>query len=224
MRRLTLLSLTTISLLLVTGCITKDLVSYKLDTRLPKVNDVKAIADNTSIGFEWKPLKNLDGINIYRTEANQYRGSDTKQLIKIATVSNPFATHFVDSGLRQNSLYTYTFTTIKGDFESAHGKVISVKTKPPLEEISFFQYVLRAKSIIKLIWRPHPDKRVKMYRIEKSVNGENWKWVGTVHNRMMAEYIDRYVRSGNRHQYRIIAVGFDDSYSKPSKIVTINAQ
>jgi len=224
MRRLTLLTFTMISLLLVAGCSTRDLVSYKLDTRLPKINDVKAIADSTSIGFEWKPLKNLDGVNIYRTEANQYRGSATKQLTKVATVTNPFATHFVDSGLRQNSAYTYTFTTIKGDFESAHGKVISVSTKPPLEEISFFQGVQRAKTVIKLIWRPHPDKRVKMYKIEKSVDGENWKWVGTIHNRMMAEYIDMFVRSGSRHQYRIIAVGFDDSYSKPSKIVTINAR
>jgi fibronectin type 3 domain-containing protein len=224
MKRLTQLSLTAILLLLLTGCSPKNLISYKLDTRLPKVNDVKAIADNTSVGLEWKPLKNLDGINIYRTEANQYRGSEKKQLTKIATISNPYATHFVDSGLRQNSAYTYTFTTIKGGFESDYGKVINVTTKPPLEEISFFQGIQKTKSIIKLICRPHPDKRVKIYNIEKSVNGENWKRVDIIHNRMMAEYIDRYVRSGNRHQYRIIAIGFDGSYSKPSKIVTINAR
>jgi len=224
MKTLTQLSLTAILLLLLTGCSPKNLISYKLDTRLPKVNDVKAIADNTSVGLEWKPLKNLDGINIYRTEANQYRGSEKKQLTKIATISNPYATHFVDSGLRQNSAYTYTFTTIKGGFESDYGKVINVTTKPPLEEISFFQGIQKTKSIIKLIWRPHPDKRVKMDNIEKSVNGGNWKRVDIIHNRMMAEYIDRYVRSGNRHQYRIIAIGFDGSYSKPSKIVTINAR
>ena len=225
MRRLTLLLLIVIPLLLVMGCSPKNLVTHKLDVRLPKINNVKAIADSTSIGFEWKPLKNLDGVNIYRTEANQYRGSAIKkQLTKIATVSNPFATHFVDNDLRQNSTYTYTFTTIKGAFESDYGKVINVKTKPPLEEISFFQGIQKTKTIIKLIWRPHPDKRVKMYKIEKSINGENWKWVDTIHNRMMVEYIDLYVKSGSRHQYRIIAVGFDGSYSKPSKIVTINAK
>ena len=207
-----------------TGCSTNNLVTHKLDTKLPKLNSVKAIADSTSVGFEWRPLKNLDGINIYRTEANQYRESSTKQLTKVATVSNPFATHFVDSGLRQNSAYTYTFTTIKGGFESEHGKVVSIKTKPPLDAISFFQGIQKTKTIIKLIWRPHPDKRIKMYKIEKSVNGENWKRVEMIESRMMVEYIDIYVRSGSRHQYRIIAIGFDGSYSKPSKIVTINTK
>ncbi|NEW61037.1 hypothetical protein GSY74_07040 [Sulfurovum sp. bin170] len=224
MRKLTLLSLTVISVLLLTGCSTKDLVSHKLDLKLPKLNSVKAIASSTSVGFEWKPLKGLDGINIYRTEANKYKESATKQLIKVATVSSPFATHFVDSGLKQNSAYTYTFTTIKGGYESAHGKVIDIKTDPALPEVSFFQGVQKAKTIIKLIWRPHPDKRVKMYKIEKSLNGENWKWVKSIHSRIMVEYIDSYVISGSKHQYRIIAVGFDDSYSKPSKVVTIIAR
>ncbi|SFV58735.1 Putative fibronectin domain-containing lipoprotein [hydrothermal vent metagenome] len=216
--------MTVISLLLVIGCSTKNLVSYELNPKLPKLNSVKAIASSTSVGFEWKPLKGLDGINIYRTEANKYVGSATKQLIKIATVSNPFATHFVDSGLKQDSAYTYTFRTIKGGYESANGKIINIKTNPALPAVSFFQGVQKAKTVIKLIWRPHPDKRIKMYKIYKSVNGENWKWVSSIHNRMMAEYIDTYVVSGSKHQYRVIAVGFDDSYSKPSKVVTIIAR
>jgi len=40
----------------------------------------------------------------------------------------------------------------------------------------------------------------------------------------MAEYIDIYVNSGNRYQYRVIAIGFDGSYSIPSDILTINAK
>jgi fibronectin type 3 domain-containing protein len=189
------------------------------------LNDVKARAGSTSIGFEWKPLKNeLDGVNIYRTGANQYANSTTKQLTKVATISNPYATHFVDKGLKQNSTYTYTFTTVKGAYESAHGKIVEIHTKPPLPAVGFFQGTQKSKTVIKLIWRPHEDSRVKMYKIERSVNGENWKWVKSIHSRMMVEYIDTYVRSGSRHQYRIIAVGFDNSYSKPSKVVTINAK
>ena len=224
MKRLTQLSLTAILLLLLTGCSPKNLISYKLDTRLPKVNDVKAIADNTSVGLEWKPLKNLDGINIYRTEANQYRGSEKKQLTKIATISNPYATHFVDSGLRQNSAYTYTFTTIRGEYESSHGEIVEVKTKPYLPPITFFQGKQQSKNVIKLLWRPHADKRIKMYRVERSMNGGDWKWVQSIHNRIMVEYIDVYVKPRNRYQYRVTAIGFDDSYSKPSKIVTIDAR
>jgi fibronectin type 3 domain-containing protein len=202
------------------------MINYKLDDRLPKLNSVRAIASNTAVGFEWQPLskRGLDGINIYRTRPNVYANSTTKQLTKIATINSPFASHYVDTGLEQNSHYTYTFTTIRGEYESVHGKVIDIKTLPPLPKVTFFQGVQRAVNIIKLIWRPHPDKRVKMYRVERSVNGGKWTWIGTLKNRMMVEYLDKFVQPNNQYQYRIIAVGFDDSYSMPSDIVRINAR
>lgn len=226
MRKLTQLSLMAISLLLLTGCNPKSLVSHKLNLKLPKLQSVKAVAGSTTVGFEWQPLsqKGLDGINIYRTEANAYAGDTTKQLSKIATISSPFSSHYVDKGLKQNSTYTYTFTTIKGGYESAHGKVIEIKTLPPLPAVSFFQGAQKSKSIVKLIWRPHPDQRIKMYKIQRSVSKENWKWIGTVNDRMMVEYLDGYARAGKQHQYRIIAVGFDGSLSRPSKVVSINAR
>jgi len=226
MKKLTQLSLMVILPLLMTGCNPKTMVNHKLDLKLPKLHDVTAIADSTAVGFEWQPLasKGLDGINIYRTEANSYRGSGTKQLTKIATISSPFASHYVDGGLKQNSTYTYTFTTIRGGYESAHGKIIEIKTLPFLSPVSFFQGTQKTKRIVKLIWRPHPDKRVKMYKVERSLDSSNWKWVGTLKNRMMVEYIDTYVASGHKYQYRVIAVGFDGSISKPSSVVTINAR
>jgi fibronectin type 3 domain-containing protein len=202
------------------------MINYELDSRLPKLNSVKTIASNTSVAFEWKPLssRGLDGVNIYRTEPNVYANNTTKQLVKIATINSPYASHYVDTGLTQNSNYSYTFTTIKGDYESSHGKVIEVKTLPPLPKITFFQGVQKRTDIIKLIWRPHPDIRVKMYKVERSVNGGKWAWVGTLKNRMMVEYLDKYIKSGNRYQYRVTAVGFDDSYSIPSDTLTITAK
>jgi len=213
-------------MILLTGCNPKAMMSYKLNDKLPKLNDVKVVADSTAIGFEWQPIykRGLDGINIYRTEPNAYANSTTKQLTKIATIDNPFASHYVDRGLKQNSAYTYTFTTIKGNYESAHGKIIDIKTLPLLPKVTFFQGVQKSKHIIKLIWRPHPDKRIKMYKVERSLNGAKWTWVATLDNRLMVEYIDIYVNPANRYQYRVIAVGFDGSYSVPSDIVTINAR
>jgi fibronectin type 3 domain-containing protein len=215
-----------ISIMLLTGCNPKTMMSYQLNDKLPKLNDVKAVAESTAVGFEWQPIikRGLDGINIYRTEPNAYANSTTKQLTKIATVDNPFASHFVDTGLRQNSAYTYTFTTIKGGYESAYGKIIDIKTLPPLVKISFFQGAQKANHIIKMIWRPHPDKQVKFYKVERSINGQKWVRVATLNNRLMAEYIDIYVNPGNKYQYRVIAVGFDGSFSIPSDILTINAK
>lgn len=227
MRRLTLLLLTTISLLLLNGCNTTGLImSYELDPKLPKLTEVKAVPSNTSVAFEWQPMpkKGITGVNVYRTKKNAYVNSQTKELEKVATVSGPFASHYVDTGLSQNSVYTYTFTTIKDGFESKHGQILEVRTLPPFEAVTFFQVYQRAANTIKLMWRPHSDIRVKMYKIEKSVNSGQWNWIATVENRMMSEYVDTYVAPGNSYAYRVTAVGFDNSISKHSDVVTIFAK
>jgi len=226
MKKLTLPLLIVVFGILLSGCNPNTMMSQTLDPRLPKVKDVKAVAGNSYVGFEWQPLymKGIEGINIYRTEANAYVHSPDKQLHKIATVKNPFASHYVDTGLKQNSHYTYTFRTIKGAYESPNGKIIEIKTLPALPAVTFFQGAQKANNVIKLIWRPHPDQRIKGYYVEKSINGTKWKRVGSLDHRMMVEFIDNYVVKGNTYQYRIIAIGFDGSFSKPSLPVTISAR
>ena len=226
MKNLTQISLTVTSLLLLNGCSPSGLMNYQLNPKLPILNNVKAIASNTSVAFEWQPLsaKGVDGINIYRTDSNEYVNSQTKELKIVGRVKSKFSSHYVDSGLEQNSRYTYTFTTIKDGFESAHGQIIKIKTLAPFEGITFFQGFQRAQNIIKLIWRPHIDKRVKMYKIEKSINGGKWKWIASVENRMMSEYIDTYVAPANTYTYRVLAVGFDDSISRPSNSIVIRTR
>lgn len=225
MKRLIPILLTAISLLLLNGCNPTTLMNQQLDPRLPKLNNVKAVASNTSVAFEWQPIaRKGDGVNIYRTEQNQYTNSAQKELKKVARVNNRFASHYVDTGLAQNSVYTYTFTITRGEFESAHGQVLTVKTLPAFEAVTFFQAYQKDPNTIKLIWRPHSDLRVKMYKIEKSINSGEWRWIGTVQNRMMSEYIDTYVAPGNTYLYRVTAVGFDDSVSKKSDVISIRAR
>jgi len=142
MKKLTQISLIAILLLLITGCSpTVMLNNEQLDPSLPKLNDVKAIPNNTSVAFEWKSLatKGITSLNIYRTDTNEYVNSQTKQLKKIGNIANRFATHYVDTGLKQGSAYTYTFTTVKNGFESAHGEVINIKTLAEFNPITFFQ-------------------------------------------------------------------------------------
>jgi len=226
MQKLTLVPLIVISGLLLTGCNPKNMMNYSLDPKLPKVLNVKAIVDSTSVGFEWQPLdrKGVDGVNIYRTKANAYTNSQQKELQKVGNVSSRFSSHYVDTGLQQNSRYTYTFTTTKGNRESSYGKVMEIKTLREMSPVQFFQGAQKTTKTIKLIWRPHQDKRVEKYIIQRSVNRENWKRIATVSNRLMVEYIDNYVTSGKTHQYRVIAVGFDGSRSKPTNPVTILAK
>jgi len=197
-----------------------------MDSNLPKINRIKAVPENTSVAFEWQSLANkgLDGVNIYRSEGERRNNSNSKKLTKIGTIPNRFSSHYVDTGLHQNTHYTYTFTTTKGGFESSHGKIIEVQTLPAFEAVTFFKAFQKAPNNIKLIWRPHSDKRVKMYKIERSMNGQPWKWVDSVKHRMMSEYIDTFVSPRNSYAYRVIAVGFDDSISQPSNPVTVLAQ
>ncbi len=229
MKRLMQISLTAILLLLLNGCNPSTLVNMnneQLDPNLPKLDTVRAIPSNTSVAFEWQPMarKGVQGYNIYRTPTNQYINSPTKELEKIATIHNRFASHYVDTGLQQNSTYTYTFTTLRGGFESPHGKVISIKTLPPFPPVTFVKGYQKAINTIKLLWRPHTDMRVKMYKIERSTNGGEWKWIGTVKHRMMSEYIDTTIAPGNSYTYRVTAVGFDDSISRPSANVVVLAR
>ena len=225
MKRLTQISLTAILLLLLTGCSSSSLLNNEqLNPNLPKLSNIKAIPSNTTVAFEWQPMsrKGVTGYNIYRT--NSYGNSATKQLTKVGSVHDRFASHYVDSGLTQNTAYTYTFTTLKNGFESAHGKVLDVKTLAPLEAVTFFQGFQKAQNSIKLIWRPHSDMRVKMYKVERSTNGGEWKWIDSVKQRMMSEYIDNRIAPANSYLYRIIAVGFDDSISKASKPIAIKSR
>jgi len=227
MKNLTQILLIVVLMLFINGCNTNSIMSQQLDPRLPKLNSVKAVVGSTSVAFEWQSLANkgMDGVNIYRTKsANGYMSSSTKQLEKVGSVSSRFASHYVDTGLDQNTAYTYTFTAVRGGFESSHGQVLDIKTLVPFEAVTFFQGFQKAHNTIKLIWRPHADKRVKMYKIERSTNSQAWKWIDTVKHRMMSEVIDTYVAPGNSYAYRVIAVGFDDSISQVSSIVTIIAR
>ncbi len=227
MKKLTQSSLMATLLMLLIGCSSSSMLSNEqLDPSLPKLNSVKAVPDHTSVAFEWQSLANkgITGLNVYRTDTNQYVNSQMKQLKKIGTIHNPFSTHFVDTKLRQDSTYTYTFTTVKNGFESAHGKVINIKTLPPFEPVTFFQGFQKTKNTIKLIWRPHPNAKISWYKVERSINAGDWKWIGTVKERMMSEYIDKSVVPGNSYTYRVIAMGFEHSFSKPSINVSIQAR
>jgi len=227
MKKLTQISSIAILAILTTGCNTASMLNNEqLDPNLPKLNDVKAVASSTSVAFEWKSLarKGITGLNIYRTDTNGYVNNSTKQLTKIGRVSDRFATHYVDTDLKQGSSYTYTFTSVRNGFESEHGKVINVKTLPPFEPVTFFQGFQKTSRSIKLIWRPHPNKIVSWYKVERSINNGEWKWVGSVKERMMAEYIDSTISPLNSYKYRIIAIGFDKSFSKLSSIVSIRAR
>ncbi|ANV97584.1 hypothetical protein BBW65_01615 [Helicobacter enhydrae] len=196
------------------GCVGFFMMKSTLDLALPVIDEVQVIPDVSSIAFEWKRVKNksVEGFAIFRQEADG--AFECIEIIKDSAV-----THYIDKGLKPESVYAYQFATIGADYTiSRKSKTIRVKT-------SFIDPVegLYAQSdeprMVKLIWAPHRNPSVEKYIIEKKIQGE-WKAIGSVPSRLLPEYIDRELSDGTKYEYRIVGVSFEGDYSKYSESVS----
>jgi fibronectin type 3 domain-containing protein len=198
-----------LSLLLLNGCggAIKGLMIYDEDPTLRTLAQVRALPMMNSVGFEWEKIEDrrIHGINIYRSVSS----SEQKEFKRIGSIGNRYATHFVDTHVKPNTKYLYTFSTFSLGKESKHSEAVHVKTRPPFTPVSFVKAYKVAPSVVKLLWRPHSSERINAYIIERSVNGGKWKYVSQVEGQLMAEYIDTFVRRGNSYDYRIIAKSYD---------------
>lgn len=221
MKKSTLL-LWILSLLVFNGCGSdiKGLMIYDKDPTLTTMKQVRAFPLQSSVGFEWKKIEDsrVHGVNIYRGIPSQGKQS----FKQIGTVGNRYATHFVDTHVKPNTSYVYTFTTFSLGKESKNGAVLKVKTKAALNGVSFLQAYNVAPGVIKLLWSPHANESINRYIIERSVNGEKWKFVSQIEGRLMVEYIDTFVRRGNAYRYRVVAKSYDDILTKPSQVTSVS--
>jgi hypothetical protein len=223
MRKLILL-LWALFLLTFNGCGgIKGLFVYKTDPTLKTITQVRALPMMSSVGFEWKKIEDnrVHGINIYRGSPHDRFGTD-QGFKRIGSIGNRYGTHFVDTHVKPNTTYLYTFTTFSFGKESKHGAVIKVKTRPTFDAVSFLQAYKVAPGVVKLLWKPHPSERINAYIIERSVNGGEWKYMAQAEGQLMAEYIDTFVRAGNTYAYRIIAKSYDGIRAKASQVTYIS--
>jgi fibronectin type 3 domain-containing protein len=193
---------------------------YKTDTTLKSIHDVKALPAQGSVGFEWKKIedKRVHGVNIYRGTPTQGRQS----LKRIGSSSSRYATHFVDRRVKPNTSYIYTFRTFSLGKESTQGSVLKVKTAPSLKGVNFFKAYSVAPGAVKLLWSPHANKSISRYVIERSVNGGSWRFVANVKGRLMVEYIDTFIRSGNSYKYRIYAKSYDKTLTQDTQTTSLS--
>ena len=221
MKKSTLL-LWTLSLLAFNGCGEgmKGLMIYDTDTTLKTITQVRSLPMQNSVGFEWKKIEDyrVHGVNIYR--GTPTTGAQSFQ--RIGSVGNRYGTHFVDTHVKPNRVYLYTFTTFSLGRESKHGSVLKVQTRPALNGVSFAKAYVVAPGVVKLLWAPHANQSINRYVIERSVNAGPWKYVIQVEGQLMAEYIDTFVNAGNSYRYRIIAKSYDDILTKPSQITSVS--
>ena len=182
-------------------------------------NSIKSISDITSVGFEWQKVDDsrINGYNFYRTDLQK----DNKNLKLIKTIENRYATHYVDKDLEPNTKYAYQISARAIDgTESKSTEAYIAQTLPRIVPIDFVQAISQLPNRVKLLWRPHPDKRIEYYRIEKfNTTLNEWIHLKTVNQRLQVEYIDTGLDNNTNYKYRIKAFTFNHVESAPSPAV-----
>lgn len=183
----------------------------KLDPNLPIIAQVRTIADVSSIALEWDRVPNpnaIKGFVIFQNNANTSK--------KIATIKNPYATHYVVDSLLPETSYSFQIATLGADNAiSQKSQAISVKTSfiDPVEKV--FASKDYAKKI-KLIWSPHPNPSITRYIIQRKNPNGAFLNIATIKNRLLVEYFDENLADAQDYIYRIIAQDLNGIKSRPS--------
>lgn len=227
MRLLTLSLLSTALLLLLSGCqgvTPSPKKKTQTDDTLPVVTLTKngVITDMNSLAFEFTsmPDARIKGIYVYKSEIDSK--DKEKQIDYYTTIDNRFATHFVDNEIKPNTLYKYAFKTFTENGVSRTSKVIRVHSKPILSSVSWIYSVTGLPRSAKILWRPHGDRRVESYIIERrTLKNNEWEQLAQLEGRLNAEYIDTDLEDNHVYMYRVRVRTFDDITSTPSEIVKV---
>jgi fibronectin type 3 domain-containing protein len=202
-------------ILLITGCTPNQPI--KSSPNIPQVGYVHSLSDRNAIALEWK-IVNRPSITGYYIQ----RSKDKKHYETIKKIENRYQTHWSDTNVKPNHTYFYKISTYNQKGIPSYAKFIQAHTLGPIEPIPFIANAnLKAKGMIKIIFRPNPNERIEKYKIQRfnDKNGE-WKTIDTIKPRLSAEYIDKGLVDGKIYQYRIISVSYDDLESLPSKVLT----
>jgi hypothetical protein len=145
--------------LFVSGCTNNPKAPKKsvIDQTLPKLADVKFLADVTEVGFEWKPSldERVSGYYIYRSNPKITNG----KLGRVATVKDKYSSHYVDTDLKPSTRYYYRFSSFSKDKrESVASDTISVTTASLIKSVSYIKAITGLPNRVKLIWRPHSSQ------------------------------------------------------------------
>jgi fibronectin type 3 domain-containing protein len=221
-----------LTLLLVQGCNELEhavtVQPLKSDDSLQTVRGVKAITDTTAVAFEWlshSESREIAGYNLYRLELSESNNSGDLQLV--AQIKNRVASHFVDRGLKPNTLYKYRLTTYTEDGRQSNGsEPVTVRTSAVIPPLHYIIPVGELAKSVKLLWRPHTDNRVSGYIVERSSlqKPDEWVEVGELHHRLDVEFIDTELSTNGIYRYRIKTKTFDGLVSEPSRVVDVRTK
>jgi fibronectin type 3 domain-containing protein len=201
-------------ILLITGCTPNKPI--KSSANVPKVGYVHSLSGRNSIALEWG-IVNRENIAGYYIQ----KSSDKKHYKTVEKTTNRYQTHWSDTNVKPNHTYFYKISTYNQKGVPSFAKFIQVKTLGPIKPIPFIANAnLKAKGMIKIVFRPNQNERISKYKIQRfdDTSGK-WETIDTIKPRLSAEYIDKGLVDGKIYQYRIISVSYDGLESLPSKII-----
>jgi fibronectin type 3 domain-containing protein len=220
-----LIKIISIAYLLVffSGCIQQNLIKptkISIDETLEVINEksIKHISNMSDIALEWQRVNDnrAQGYYIYRGDVKT-----NNKLQRIKTINNRYTSHFLDTNLKLNTKYLYAISTIGNNgFESRPSKTIMIKTIPAQKSVSFIAAISNLPQQIKIVWRPHSNKAVKSYIVQRLITKTSkWANIAILKGRLNAEYIDTKLANNTVYMYRLIAVTFKYIKSLPTKVV-----
>lgn len=223
-----LLRLTTFLIVLIltfSGCVgstPKPSDTPVIDKTLPviKLSETGIFKDMKAIGLEWKSIQDnrVKGIYVYKKDFS----AKTPKYKFVEAIQNRFVTHYTDEDVEPETKYSYIFKTYTLNSESPSSQEIIVQTANIINSVSWIYAVQNMPRSAKIIWRPHHNKLVKSYIVERKTLAENkWMKVGTVSGRLSAEYIDSELKDKSIYKYRLRALTYNGVTSNPSKEVRV---
>lgn len=225
--------------------------ALSLDENLPELGKIQVLSDVNSVGFEWKALSQepransinpslipaintiIDGFVVYRADIHSLNEARKKHnntstdffpleaFKKIATIKNPFATHFFDSGLKSKSVYYYLFATLgPNSTVGKNSQVIKVETSYVDAVDGVFGFSTTPTSN-KLIITPHSNPSVKSYIIQRKNHQNTFTKVGELKHRFDIEFFDENLQDSKTYEYRVLAKDFLGNLSEPSEVISV---
>jgi len=226
MKLWTLITSSVVSLLILSGCGAtpkpKEEVAIDPTLQTIELTESGVFIDINAIAFEWKNItdERVKGIYIYKHTANK-EGTDSG-LTYYKTIENRFTTHYLDADIKPNSSYSYSFKTFTKDTESKMSKIKTLKSLPILKSVVWIKSIQNMPRSAKIIWRPHTNKKVKAYFVERRTLKDNeWDRIARVDGRLNAEFIDLDLKDNFVYKYRVRVLTYDDITSYPSEIVQV---
>lgn len=217
-----ILALSVLSLILFNSCGSSvgNIMTYQTDHSLKGISNAHALSTRNSVGIEWESITDsrVRGVNIYRGDPT----SGIQTFEKIGSTHSRYATHFVDTTVKANKNYIYTFTTFTVAKESKYSAILNVKTSEHMSAVTFAKSFIVSNQVVKLLWAPHADKSVYGYRIERAQDNGPWRYLIELKGQLTAEYVDSFVAKGKSYNYRIFAKSYDGQLSYPSSLMSIS--